>query len=151
MPNPKLDKAIKDCKAYRKYLKNQGIPQHLASKGFLVTREMIERLMAQNGGNIDGIRIYVGLEVDDSNNPKAIKPYAVGCVKNGMQYNDYKVPKSHQGTAADTSMAATTTSMGDATNTTLTSLSTATEEPVVEDPRPCPSECGEENDLNTGG
>ena len=147
MSNPKLGKAIKDCKAYRKYLKAQGIPQHLAAKGFLVTREMIENLLDQNGAKMDGIRIYVGL--DESTPEKAIKPYAVGCVKNGMSYNDYKVPKGHQSAGVD----ATTTSMSDATDTTLTatSVSTETEEPVVEDPRPCPSECGEENDLNTGG
>jgi hypothetical protein len=152
MPNPKLDKAIKDCKAYRKYLKEKGIPQHLATKGFLVTSEMITNLMKQNGGNIDGIRIYVGL--DDSTSNKEIIPYAVACVKNEAsgKYDDYKVPKGQQQAAVDAPMAATTTSMGDATNTTLTSTSISTEgeEPVVENPRPCPSECGEANDLNSG-
>lgn len=144
MPNERLAQAIKDCKAYRKYLKDRGIPQHLATKGFLITKEMIQSLMAQNGGDIDGIRIYVGL---DEAGDKTIKPYAVGCVKNGEKYNDWKVPRS-QATAVDPSLSATTTSMGDATGTTLTSLSTATD-PVVEEPRPCPHECGDTNDLNT--
>jgi hypothetical protein len=146
MSNPKLGTAAKDCKAYRKYLKEKGIPQYLASKGFLITREMIDRLLAQNNGNIDGIRIYVGL--DESTPAGVIKPYAVGCVKNGEQYNDYKVPARNPQAAVDPSMAATTTPLSEATDTTLTATSVSTE-PVVEEPRPCPSYCSQENELNT--
>lgn len=147
MPNDKLDKAVKECKAYRKYLKDQKIPAHLATKGFLLTKEMIDNLMKQSGATIEGIRIYVGL---DETGEKTIRPYAVGCVKNGEKYNDYKIPNS-AGQAVDPSMAATTTATGGA-NTTPTSLSTSeiTGEPVLEEPRPCPHECGDNNDLNSG-
>jgi hypothetical protein len=145
MANQKLDTAAKNCKAYRKYLKDNNIPQHLASKGFLITSEMISRLMAQNGGAIDGIRIYVGL--DESTAAKEIKPYAVACVKNGEQYNDYQVPQRGQQAPLDASIAATTTT-SDATGTTPTSTSISTE-PVVEEPRPCPSYCSQDNELNT--
>ena len=145
MPNPRLDKAINDCKEYRRFTKQNDIPKGLAKKGFLLTKDMITRLMSQNGGNIDGIRIYLGMEMQ-GNQPTALNSFAVACVKNGENYNDYKMPKGHQQAGVD----ATTASMGDATNTTLTATSLS-EEPVVEDPRPCPSECGEANDLNTGG
>ena len=145
MSNQKLDTAAKNCKAYRKYLKDRGIPTHLATKGFLITREMIENLLAQNGGAIDGIRIYVGL--DESTEAKEIKPYAVGCIKEGTQYNDYKVPRRAQQAPLDASVAATTT-LSDAANATPTSTSISTE-PVVEEPRPCPSYCSQDNELNT--
>lgn len=154
MLNNKLDQASKDCKAYRKYLKEKDIPQHLATKAYLITREMIDSLMAQNGGNIDGIRIYVGL--DESTPEKAIKPYAVACVKNGEKYNDWNVPAAQQ--AVDASLAATTTSLDAAgTPTTATALTTdptadtTTTDPVlVEEPRPCPSYCSDTNTLNSG-
>lgn len=143
MSNQKLDTAAKDCKAYRQYLKDKGIPTHLATKGFLITSDMIKRLMDQNGGAIDGIRIYVGL--DESTGAKEIKPYAVACVLEGDKYNDYKVPR-RSAQAIDPSLAATTTGTDASATLTATSIST---EPVVEEPRPCPSYCSQENELNT--
>lgn len=150
MSNRKLDTAAKNCQAYRKYLKERGIPPHLATKGFLITDEMIQNLMAQNGGKINGIRIYVGL--DESTEAKEIKPYAVACVKNGdtyHDYNDFNVPR-RKPQAIDPSLASTTTSSDAASTLTATSISTeTTTDPVVEEPRPCPSYCSQENELNT--
>lgn len=148
MPNPSLDQAAKNCKAYRKYLKSKNIPDHLATKGFLVTRDMIDHLFAQSP-EIAGIRIYVGLDETVPN--MQIRPYAVACVKNGEKYNDWKVPAAQQ--PLDTSMAAATT-VSEASNTTLTTTPIAaeitTDLVVVEEPRPCPSECSDPNQLNTG-
>lgn len=144
MANERLATASKHCKAYRKYLKDKGIPQHLATKGFLLTREMIDHLMTQNGRALDGIRIYVGL---DEAGEMTIKPYAVACVKDGEKYNDYKVPAAQPG-VMDASRAATTTSSDTASTPTATSLSTE-EDTVLEEPRPCPSYCGDDNELNT--
>lgn len=146
MANERLATASKHCKAYRKYLKDKGIPQHLATKGFLLTREMIDHLMTQNGRPLDGIRIYVGL---DEAGEMTIKPYAVACVKDGDKYNDYKVPAAAQQGVMDASMAATTTSSDTATTPTATSLSTEDDDTVLEEPRPCPSYCGDDNELNT--
>lgn len=145
MPNPSLDQAAKNCKAYRKYLKAKNIPDHLATKGFLVTKDMIDRLFAQSP-DIAGIRIYVGLDETVAN--MQIKPYAVACVKNGEKYNDWNVPPAQQTQEAS---AATTTTLSDATNTTLTSTTVSTDTTtLVEEPRPCPSECSDPNQLNTG-
>jgi hypothetical protein len=143
MPNGKMNDAIKACKAYRRYLKEKGIPKHLATKGFLLTKEMITNLLNQDD-SIAGIRIYVGL---DETGDKTIKPYAVACVKAGTQYNDWKVPKGQQQPAPEMSLSGDTT-LDSSTSTTLTSLSTTTE-PEVEEPRPCPAYCSEDNDLNT--
>ena len=145
MPNQKLTDAIKYCRNFRSYLKKNSTAKELSSKGFLLTRDQIDNILKQ-GDDIKGIRIYVGL--DDSNN---IKPYAVGCVKNGEKYNDYKIKRSGAG-IPDGAPQAAITSMTDGTNTTLTGSSTGMEDdgPVVEEPRPCPSECSDDNDLNTG-
>lgn len=147
MANDKLATASKNCKAYRKYLKDKGIPTHLATKGFLLTREQIEHLMTQNGRDLDGIRVYVGL---DEAGDMTIKPYAVGCVKQGDRYNDYKVPRTAQQGVMDASLAATTTATDSAASTpTATSLAPEDDETVLEEPRPCPSYCGDDNDLNS--
>ena len=147
MANQNLATASKNCKAYRKYLKDKGIPAHLATKGFLLTREMIERLMTQHGRELDGIRVYVGL---DEAGDMTIKPYAVACVKEGDRYNDYKVPRTAQQGVMDASLAATTTAADSATATpTATSLTPEDDETVLEEPRPCPSYCGDDNELNT--
>lgn len=147
MANQKLATASKQCRAYRKYLKEKGVPPHLATKGFLLTRPMIERLLTQNGKALDGIRVYVGL---DDTGEMTIKPYAVGCVQQGDRYNDYKVPRTAQSAAVDPSVAATTTGTDAGTATlTATSLTPEDDETVLEEPRPCPSYCGDDNDLNT--
>jgi hypothetical protein len=145
MPNPKLDAAIKNCRNFRSYVKKNNAAKELSTKGFLLTREMIDNIMKQSG-DIAGIRIYVGLDETG-----AVKPCAVGCVKNGEKYNDYKIKRSGVGIPSGAPQAAIT-SMGDGTNTTLTGSSTGMEDdgPVVEEPRPCPSECSDDNDLNTG-
>lgn len=146
MPNQKLTDAIKNCRSFRSFLKKNNAAKELSSKGFLITREMIDNIMKQSN-DIAGIRIYVGL--DDANN---VKPYAVGCVKNGTKYNDYKIKRSGGAGIPGAAPQAAITSMTDGTNTTLTGSSTGMEDdgPVVEEPRPCPSECSDDNDLNTG-
>src|SRR5215203_4825598 len=112
MPNQKLTDAVKNCRAFRSYLKKNNSARELSTKGFLLTSDMIDRIMKQSG-DIAGIRIYVGL--DDNND---VKPYAVGCVKNGEKYNDYKIKRSGAGTPSGAPQAAIT-SISDGTNTTL--------------------------------
>ena len=142
MPQGNLGKAITDCKAYRKLLRDSGLPQKYQLKGYMIDKETIMRILGQNNNGIDGIRIYVGL--DEAGD---VKPYAVGCVKEGDKYNDWRVPKGGSGSGGGTSA---TSTGGGGGETTMTGLSVSGDIEVGE-PRPCPNECGVDNDLNTGG
>ena len=73
------------CNATRAF-RNAFGPRY--AKGFLIDVDTINQLLKQNGGNISGIRVYLGL--DNSTNPIAS---AVATVKlPPYDYADFSVP-----------------------------------------------------------
>jgi hypothetical protein len=110
---------FENCSNYRVFLGDQDMPTGDKSIGFLFTKEDIDELLKQGEG-LDGIRIYVGLEVYATGG-NAVRLYAVGTQKaEGDNYDDYAIPTVNE------------------VSTTLLHVG-----------RPCPYYCGSANGLNS--
>jgi len=116
---PRWEEAFEQCENYRNYLKTLPIDPKLKVKSYLLKEEDIKRLL-QQGGGLDGIRIYIGHE-HFSDGSFAVRLFTVGC-KRGIsgQYDDWKIPP-RTGVLNETELG---------------------------ESRPCPDECGNTNDLN---
>jgi len=125
--NANWNEEIKKIKAFKAYMKGapKSVPQ---KKGYLITREDIEKLLDQKDGKLDGIRIYFGAEmVEDFMVPTLV---VVGCEKDEENnYHDYEVPEKNLRTLP--------------VNRAVASTRTAI------DLKPCPNFCSKSNILNS--
>lgn len=118
--SPRWDAAIEHCANYRKYLDGLTIKDELKTKAYLIDKDSIQRLLSQNEGKLDAIRVYIGQEMIEGQG--VIRLYMVGCTRDGDQFNDWNIPKSMESSI-------TTTELGDT--------------------RPCPTQCSTANSLNS--
>jgi cytolysin (calcineurin-like family phosphatase) len=90
------------------------------SLSFLLSQESINKLFTQNGTN--GIRIYLAY----CNTDKTIRAFAVAATydPSSKQYDDFGIPEVSLFDTAKNSM------------------------PLLENTRPCPTQCGKRNVLN---
>jgi len=102
-----LSEVAQLTKAYRKANPDKA-------RGFVIDIKTIKALLDQNGGDISGIRIYLG--VDANNESVAV---AVSTV--GSEYDDFGIPLN----------------VDEKCNS------------IFGEARPCPSQCGKENALNS--
>lgn len=65
-------------------------------KGFLIESDTIAELMSQNNGNINGIRVYLGIDISEQ--PARLKALAVAT--EGDEFNDFGIPESGAETTA---------------------------------------------------
>lgn len=96
-----------------------------ASPCFLIKREEIYRLLQQsdNESELDGIRIYLGIEMIDGKPVPSV--HALACHKTGNnEFNDYKIPQTE----------------AELENCTL---------PYIVQGLPCPQFCSKPNALNS--
>ena len=112
--------AIEQCANYRKYLDGLSIDPELKTKAYLIDKDGIQQLLAQNNGRLDGIRVYIGHEI--INDQPVVRLYMVGCTKDGDQYNDWAIPNEKELLDTQTQMGST---------------------------RPCPTQCSLANSLNS--
>lgn len=117
--------AFDQCKNYRDYLKSlPNVDPDKKTTAYLLTREDLDALFAQNDGNIDAVRVYVGQESVGSG--YVVRLFAVACQKGDAAYDDWNVPSRddlEKNVAPSSTLGRT---------------------------RPCPSECNTlTNDLNT--
>lgn len=116
--SPKWETAVKQCRRFRDEIRSYPVPKNKMTIAYLFTTEDLEALLNQAGKRMDGIRAYMGFE--ELNGKLLPKLHVVGCVKEGKRYIDV-VPSS-----TNPEM------LGDA----------------LEGGRPCPEDCGTENELN---
>ncbi|OLY90786.1 hypothetical protein SAMN05444008_12314 [Cnuella takakiae] len=128
--NGLLTQATQHCKAYREYMHKQyGATAQTAYNSYLFTREDLMRILYDASGEKDGIRIYIGFE--DAGKGPLVRLYAVPCRQQGAQYHDAIEPiDARQGTGAQRTSAVASTD-------------------TVRSGRPCPSQCGGANMLNS--
>lgn len=126
---PTWDYVIKSTKAYRDYLKGLPIDETCKTKGFMISKEEISRLM----GDSDGIRVYIGLKPVAGGFQLEFFPVAVKYNSKIGRHDDINVPKKN-----------------------LKTLVAAKTADVVTDPQdglgevaPCPSVCGGDNSINS--
>jgi hypothetical protein len=112
--------AIEQCANYRKYLDGLSIDPELKTKAYLIDKDGIQQLLAQNNGRLDGIRVYIGHEI--INDQPVVRLYMVGCTKDGDQYNDWAIPGEKELLDTQTQMGST---------------------------RPCPTQCSLANSMNS--
>lgn len=82
----KWEKAVKQCKKFRDEIRSYPIPKEQMTIACLFTQEDLDILLNQGGRKLDGIRAYVGFE--EINGKLVPRLHVVGCVKNGIRYND---------------------------------------------------------------
>ena len=112
--------AIEQCANYRKYLDGLSIDDNSKTKAYLIDKDSIQRLLAQNNGRLDAIRVYIGHEIIDGQ--PVVRLYMVGCTKDGEQFNDWAIPNEKELLDTQTQMGTT---------------------------RPCPTQCSLANSLNS--
>ncbi|HSB91548.1 MAG TPA: hypothetical protein VLC28_00460 [Flavitalea sp.] len=112
--------AIEHCANYRKYLDGLSIDANSKTKAYLIDKDSIQRLLAQNSGRLDAIRVYIGHEL--VNGEAVVRLYMVGCTKDGEQFNDWQIPGEKELLTTQTEMGTT---------------------------RPCPVQCSTANSLNS--
>lgn len=121
--SPKWDKAKNQCKKFRNEIRSYKIPADKMIISYMFTQEDLNKLLSQAGSEPCGIRAYFGFEeVSDKLLPRL---HVVGCVKKDDKYVDI-VPLTSPGIAAS--------NLGD---------------PVLDEGRPCPADCGTDNLLNS--
>jgi hypothetical protein len=112
--------AIEHCANYRKYLDGISIDPELKTKGYLIDKDSIQRLLAQNNGRLDAIRVYIGHEM--IKDQPVVRLYMVGCTRDGDQFNDWQIPSNKELMDNQTELGKT---------------------------RPCPTQCSTANSLNS--
>ncbi|MEJ7692107.1 hypothetical protein [Daejeonella sp.] len=118
--DPKWEKAVKQCKKFRDEIRSYPIPKNKMTISYLFTQEDLDILLNQGGAKLNGIRAYIGFE--EISGKLLPRLHVVGCVKDGTRYNDV-VPSQ---------IATNSQFLGDS----------------LEEGRPCPEDCGTENELN---
>lgn len=83
MANPTLEFAAQCALNFRGSLSNYA-------KGFFIEKKVIEDLLAQNGGDITGIRIYMGLD----NTTQPVKLVAAAVATTGVNDDDFDIPEN---------------------------------------------------------
>lgn len=83
-------------------------------KGFVLDIKTIKALLAQNGSDVSGIRIYLGVDANKAN-------VAVAVSTVGDNFDDFGIPSS----------------VGEDCKS------------LIGEARPCPSQCGKDNALNS--
>src|SRR5678816_153689 len=111
--------AIEQCANYRKYLDGLSIEPDAKTKAYLIDKADIQKLLAQNDGRLDAIRVYIGHEI--IKDQPVVRLHMVACTKDGEQYNDWKIPSGEE-------------------------LETQTQ---LVNGRPCPTQCSTANSLNS--
>jgi hypothetical protein len=114
------DQAIEHCANYRKYLEGISIDPELKTKAYLIDKDSIQRLLAQNNGRLDAIRVYIGHEIIKEQ--PVVRLYVVGCTRDGEQFNDWQIPSGKELLESQTELGNT---------------------------RPCPVQCSSPNSLNS--
>lgn len=124
---------------YQAHLKNSQPDAQLRRKAFVLDKDIIEKLLQANGGNVNAIRLYIGSEPDGT----GLRLFPVACQEKidaaGNKYfEDINIPQ----TLPDKSFAQspTQTATTDATSSIL---------PDTCETRPCPPDCSTANFLNT--
>src|SRR5678815_3628333 len=87
--------AIDKVKAFRNYVKNLTGPAKDAAKyAFMIKTEDIDELLNQRGDGVklDGIRVYIGVEMIEGNAIPSLFMIAVQKDEVDGKYNDYNVP-----------------------------------------------------------
>ena len=84
------------------------------ARGFVLDIKTVKALLDQNGGNISGIRIYLGMNTNKQN-------VAVAVSTTGDNCDDFGIPVN----------------LDEKCNL------------ILGEPRPCPSQCGKDNALNS--
>jgi hypothetical protein len=82
MANPTLEFAAQCAQNYRGSLSNYA-------KSFFIEKSVIEDLLAQNGGDITGIRVYLGLD----NAIQPVKLVAAAVATTGANDDDFDIPE----------------------------------------------------------
>ncbi len=118
--DPKWEKAVKQCKKFRDEIRSYPIPKNEMTISYLFTQEDLDILLNQGGTKLNGIRAYMGFE--EISGKLIPRLHVVGCIKDGTHYNDV-VPSQ---------IAPNSQFLGDS----------------LEEGRPCPEDCGTENELN---
>jgi len=118
--SPKWERAVKQCKKFRDEIRSYPIPKNKMTISYLFTQEDLDLLLNQGGTKLNGIRAYIGFE--EINSKLVPRLHVVGCIKDGTRYNDV-VPSQ---------ITSSSTFLGDS----------------LEEGRPCPEDCGTENELN---
>lgn len=128
--SPKWKVKQAEVAAFRETIKNQ--PD--APRAYTFTKEQLQRILDNNGKELDGIRFYFGHKKDAKGHTH-LTLVAVGCTKDATgMLNDFNVPDGKP--VAVKMMAAATAATaadGNGGGDTL---------PDPEDPGPCPSVCG---------
>lgn len=120
------ERAKTKCEKFRKELRALKIPEDKKITSFLFTKQDLDKLLHKESETpLDGIRAYLGYE--EVNGHLLPRLQVVACIKSGDRYIDY-VPMNGHGAE---------------------SARTAIGEPLVDEGRPCPSDCGDPNLLNT--
>lgn len=112
--------AIEHCANYRKYLDGLLIDPLQKTKAVLIDKSEIQKVLNQNGGRLDAIRVYIGHEFIDQQ--PVVRLYLVGCTKNGEEYNDWDIPSDKEAVETQT---------------------------ILGNTRPCPVQCSAPNSLNS--
>lgn len=134
---PSLTEAAAACKEYRGYIASryrEGFADGYTS--YLLNREDLDALLQD--GALNGIRIYIGHE--DKGNGPLVRLFVVGCQQapDGT-YQDVIEEQPTPQPAAGISLKSTM-ARGAASKPAMARLTSG---------RPCPSECGGKNDLNS--
>jgi hypothetical protein len=122
---------VEQCWHYRSYIRSLPINPTLMITNYVIDKAMVMTLLKKNGGNIAGIRIYIGHEIiSTASGPhRAVRLFMVPCIPSTTftgAYDDFGIP--------DAGSYDPTASTGDA----------------LGDTRPCPEECPKSaNVLNT--
>lgn len=117
----KWERAVKQCKKFRDEIRSYPIPQNQMTISYLFTQEDLDKLLNQGGRKLDGIRAYIGFE--ELKGKLIPRLHVVGCIKDGTRYNDVTPSQKSMGSE----------NFGDS----------------LELGRPCPEDCGTENELNS--
>ena len=119
--SPQWEKAVKQCKKFRDEIRSYPIPKDQMTIAYLFKQEDLDRLLNQGDRKLDGIRAYVGFE--ELNGKPIPRLHVVGCVNDGTRYNDVVPSQSTRSSQ----------NFGD---------------PIIDEGRPCPEDCGTGNELN---
>lgn len=120
------ERAQEQCKKFRDEVRALKIPEDKKISAFLFTKNDLDKLLNQEGeAPLEGLRAYLGYE--EVNGYLLPRLQVVACIKTGDRYIDY-VPATDPGAIA---------------------ARIAISNPLVDEGRPCPSDCGNPNLLNT--
>src|SRR5690348_10511215 len=74
---PDLSKCVEITTNFRALNPSNKLGAEFSLNGYILPLEDINALLSQNGGDINGIKLYLGLDVDENNN-QVIRVIVVG-------------------------------------------------------------------------